>query len=34
MSHLSFGLGILNDLKNRGIEEVLIFSVDGLIGLN
>lgn len=29
-----FWLGVLNDLKNRGVEEVLIFSVDGLTGLN
>jgi len=28
-----FWLGILNDLKNRGVEDVLIFSVDGLTGL-
>ena len=28
-----FWLGVLNDLKNRGVEDVLIFSVDGLIGL-
>lgn len=28
-----FWLGVLNDLKNRGVEEVLIFSVDGLTGL-
>lgn len=28
-----FWLGVLNDLKNRGVEEVLIFSVDGLAGL-
>lgn len=28
-----FWLGILNDLKNRGIKDVLIFSVDGLTGL-
>lgn len=28
-----FWLGVLNDLKNRGIEDVLIFSVDGLTGL-
>ena len=28
-----FWLGILNDLKNRGLEDVLIFCVDGLSGL-
>jgi len=28
-----FWLGVLNDLKNRGVEEALIFSVDGLTGL-
>ena len=28
-----FWLGVLNDLKNRGVEDVLIFSVDGLTGL-
>lgn len=28
-----FWLGVLNDLKNRGVEEVLIFSVDGLTGI-
>jgi transposase-like protein len=28
-----FWLGVLNDLKNRGVEEILIFSVDGLTGL-
>ncbi|MEW8974094.1 MAG: IS256 family transposase [Tissierellaceae bacterium] len=28
-----FWLGVLNDLKNRGVQEVLIFSVDGLTGL-
>lgn len=27
-----FWLGILNDLKNRGLQDVLIFSVDGLSG--
>jgi transposase-like protein len=27
-----FWLGVLNDLKNRGVEKVLIFSVDGLAG--
>jgi transposase-like protein len=27
-----FWLGVLNDLKNRGVEKVLIFSVDGLTG--
>lgn len=26
-------VGVLNDLKNRGLEDVLIFSVDGLTGL-
>ena len=28
-----FWLGVLNKLKNRGLEDVLIFSVDGLTGL-
>lgn len=28
-----FWLGVLNELKNRGLEDVLIFSVDGLTGL-
>jgi transposase-like protein len=28
-----FWLGVLNDLKNRGVEEVLIFCVDGLTGI-
>lgn len=28
-----FWLGVLNDMKNRGLEDVLIFSVDGLTGL-
>jgi len=28
-----FWLGVLNDLKNRGVEDILIFSVDGLTGL-
>lgn len=28
-----FWLGVLNDLKNRGLNDVLIFSVDGLAGL-
>lgn len=28
-----FWLGVLNELKNRGVEDVLIFSVDGLTGL-
>lgn len=28
-----FWLGILNELKNRGIEDVLMFCVDGLTGL-
>lgn len=27
-----FWLGILNDLKNRGLQDVLVFSVDGLTG--
>lgn len=27
-----FWLGILNDLKNRGVQDVLLFSVDGLPG--
>ena len=29
-----FWLTVLNDLKNRGVQEVAIFSVDGLTGLN
>ena len=28
-----FWLGVLNDLRNRGVEDVLIFCVDGLTGL-
>jgi len=28
-----FWLGVLNDLKSRGIRDVLIFSVDGLTGI-
>jgi transposase-like protein len=28
-----FWLGIMNELKNRGVEDVLLFSVDGLTGL-
>ncbi|SHF44380.1 IS256 family transposase, partial [Caloramator proteoclasticus] len=28
-----FWLGVLNELKNRGVEDVLIFSVDGLAGI-
>ncbi|MEZ0537311.1 IS256 family transposase, partial [Caldicellulosiruptoraceae bacterium PP1] len=28
-----FWLGVLNDLRNRGIEEVLLFCVDGLTGI-
>jgi putative transposase len=28
-----FWLGVLTELKNRGVQEVLIFSVDGLSGL-
>jgi len=28
-----FWLGVLNDLKNRGVEDVLIFCVDGLTGI-
>ena len=28
-----FWLGVLNDLKTRGVEEVLLFCVDGLAGL-
>lgn len=30
---LLFWLGVLNDLKNRGVQDVLIFSVDGLAGI-
>jgi len=29
----SYWLGILNDLKSRGIQDVFIFSVDGLSGI-
>lgn len=29
-----FWLSILNELKNRGVKDVLIFSIDGLAGLN
>jgi putative transposase len=28
-----FWLGVLNDLKSRGVKDVLIFSVDGLTGI-
>lgn len=28
-----FWLGILNDIKNRGVEDVLMFCVDGLTGI-
>ena len=28
-----FWLGVLNDLKARGVEEILLFSVDGLTGI-
>lgn len=28
-----FWLGVLNDLKNRGVQDVLLFCVDGLTGL-
>ncbi|ODM24797.1 transposase [Clostridium sp. Bc-iso-3] len=28
-----FWLGVLNDLKNRGVQDVLIFCVDGLTGI-
>lgn len=28
-----FWLGVLNELKNRGVEDILLFSVDGLTGL-
>lgn len=28
-----FWLGVMNDLKNRGVEDVLLFCVDGLTGL-
>lgn len=30
----AFWLKILNDLKSRGVEDVLIFSVDGLTGMS
>lgn len=29
-----FWLGVLNELKNRGVEDVLIFSVDNLTGIS
>ena len=29
-----FWLGMLNDLKNRGVQDVLFFCVDGLPGLD
>ena len=28
-----FWLGVLNELKSRGVEEILLYSVDGLTGL-
>lgn len=28
-----FWLGVMNDLKNRGVEDILLFCVDGLTGL-
>ena len=28
-----FWLGIMNDLKNRGVQDILLFCVDGLTGL-
>jgi transposase-like protein len=28
-----FWLGVLNDIKNRGVEDVLVFCVDGLTGI-
>jgi transposase-like protein len=28
-----FWLGVLNDLRNRGVEDVLVFCVDGLTGI-
>ncbi|MDQ7056842.1 MAG: transposase [Persephonella sp.] len=31
---LGFWLKVLNDLKSRGVEDVLIFSVDGLAGIS
>jgi transposase-like protein len=30
----SFWLGVLNDLKSRGVKDVIIFSVDGLAGIS
>jgi len=30
---LKFWLGVLNDLKNRGVQDMLIFCVDGLTGI-
>lgn len=32
MKELAFGLGVLNDLKARGVEDILIASIDGLKG--
>ena len=32
MKPASSGLGCLNDLKNRGVKDVLFFCVDGLPG--
>jgi len=29
----SFWLGVLNELKGRGVKDVFIFSVDGLSGI-
>ncbi len=28
------GLTLLNELKNRGVEDVLIFAIDGLSGFH
>ena len=30
----STGLTLLNELKNRGVEDILIFAIDGLNGFN
>lgn len=31
---LKYGLTLLNELKNRGVEDVLIFTIDGLNGFS
>ena len=34
ISGLHLTLSILNEIKNRGVDDVLIFSIDGLNGFN